>query len=93
MSAVGESDHQTQSSGVVMPGGLRVGRSPDLDWYFDHLDELIAEYPGEFVGIWKQRVLAHAKTAEQLAETLRKTYKGIPALFVRCSWEGWEPYK
>ena len=76
-----------------MPNGVRIARSPDLDWYFDHLDELIEKYPNECLAIKNQRVLAHAPTHLELADQLPEEHRKVGALIVRASWDGWESYK
>ena len=76
-----------------LPNGMRIAKMPNLDWYTEHFDELMAEYSGEWLAIADQSLLAHAKSPESLAHILRTEHPGVSALIVPCSLEAWAPYK
>ena len=91
--AITPSESVAERSVERLPNGMRVAKMPNLDWYSEHFDELMAEYPGEWIAIADQRLLAHAKSPESLAQVLRTEHPGTSALIVRCSLEAWAPYK
>lgn len=47
------------------------GNDKDSHWVNEHIDELIAQYEGQYVSIMDKEVIAHANTQEELKEIMK----------------------
>jgi hypothetical protein len=54
-----------------------------MDWYLEHLPTLALEFPGEWLAIVDNEVVAHAATTEQLAQQVEAL--GLRRVFVACA--------
>jgi DNA-binding NtrC family response regulator len=51
------------------------GRSnPDCGWFQEHYGEIMGDHPGEMVAVLDRRVVAHAKTYDELVERIEKDF-------------------
>lgn len=53
---------------------------PNLDWFLANFDELVAQYPGEWLAIVNQEVVGHSRSPVELGQQLRA--RGLTQVFL-----------
>jgi hypothetical protein len=61
-------------------GQSQPGRPTALDWYLANFDRLVEEYPGEWLAIVGQEVIAHAPSTAALRKELDA--RGVSGVFL-----------
>jgi hypothetical protein len=64
----------------------------NLDWFLAHFDELVERYPGEWLAIQDDEVIAHDLSAEALGKKIR-AMGPVRVFITRAHPDAWLPYK
>jgi hypothetical protein len=62
----------------------------DREWFLKNYQELVKEYPEEFVAIWDKKVVADASDLDELKSKIPTKLKGEKPLIKYVSREGIE---